>query len=158
MRRALAAGVVAVTLAGSLGGCSAAEHELEARLAELPQVVGAFVWTTASGAPWNRGYAVRLYVGDEPVSDLAGLVDDALRLTWEHAAFEPTNGIALEVSRGDRPAEPHPGRPGDQVMLHDAVPEIPPREGRILVATSGESVDLPRWALEARYGPWGDGR
>jgi hypothetical protein len=139
----------------ALSGCSAGEADLESRLSELSGVSGAFVWTTSSGFPTNRGYAVRLYVGQEQVEGLTALMDDALRTTWTHAAFEPTNGIDIEVSEGDRPAEPERRQYFESsIEIGPAVKSLQWGEGYVGTGTAGLSASVSRHALETRYGEW----
>ncbi|MHA6667530.1 hypothetical protein ACX3O0_01540 [Homoserinimonas sp. A447] len=157
VRRALAAGVVLAVLVPALAGCSAGETDIEARLSELPGVSGAFVWTTTSGLPTNRGYAIRLYVAQEPGDDLTGLVDDALRTTWSHAAFKPTNGIDIEVSEGDRPDEPERLQTlSNSIEIGEAVTGLSWGDGYVGQGTAGLSATVSRHALEIRYGEWSD--
>jgi hypothetical protein len=144
----------------ALSGCSSAEEsDVESHLSKLPGVSGAFVWTTTSGLPTNRGYAVRLYVGEAPPEDLSGLLDEALRTTWTHAAFDPTNGIGIQVSEGERPEEPSTAQPSaGSIDLFDAVQGIPwEDEAYVGTDSTGTFAPVPHRALEARYGTWSNG-
>src|SRR5690554_6692724 len=120
VKRALAAGTVLAALMPALSGCTSGEADLESRLAELSGVSGAYVWTTTSGAPTNRGLGVRLYVSERP-ENLSALVDDALRTTWSFSPFEPTNGVRIEMTQGERPADASPGQGGERIQVDEAV-------------------------------------
>lgn len=140
-----------------LSGCAAgsSESSLERELADIDGVNGAWVRTTTSGSPTNRGLAIRLYLDESPGEQVARIADEAAETAWNHDRFEPTNGLHLEMEVGARPREEP--RPIDIAGLVDLRREA--REAGVDLdgefGSRGSMLIVPAPKLEERFGVWG---
>lgn len=160
IRKAMAKGVAVAALTPLLvTGCSGSGNlsSVEQGLSSVPGVADAYVWSTTDGAPWNRGLSVRLYVDEDPGDGLQQLIDDAFRVAWQTAPYEPTAGITLRVALEEKPEHPEESQnrtSRNTLDLQDAFRAIPWSGDYLGVASMGRAASVSTRQLEERYGEW----
>ena len=158
VNRALAAGVLFVAMIPALVGCSTAraDSELEATLSGLTGVTGAYVWTSADGFPTNRRLSVRLYVDKNPGAGLEELIEEALRITWDYPAFEPTAGISLQIALAERPESPRRAHGNDLIDMRAELRDSSWLDS-LQIGVSNSNVHISHEAMADGFGEWTGG-
>ena len=158
VNRALAAGVLFAALIPALVGCSTAraDSELEATLSGLTGVTGAYVWVTTSGFPTNRGLKVRLYLDKNPGDGLEDLIEEAFRTMWDYPAFEPTNGISVQIALAERPEVPRKAGGNDLIDLRAELRD-PSWLDRLHIQVSRPTARMSHEAMTDLFGAWTGG-